>query len=266
MSNTTHQKISFEANIILRGKIKCITGLHIGGSKDKIEIGGIDSPVIRDPRTQYPYIPGSSLKGKLRTLLEYHLGVVHEKGEVSEDEKIVRIFGIGAKEKEEAKGKSSEGPTRLIVRDSQPDERTTEMWRKLESELLFTEYKGENTINRITSHANPRFLERVVADSQFDFEMIYSVYRISAKDTDAQIEEDLKHILEGLRLLSHSAIGKSGTRGYGKIDIRLSEPLIVKKEDYVSGKGSYADSLKSIEKFDSLQNLSEVQLSYQSAT
>ena len=57
----------FKGNFILRGKIECLTGLHIGGSKEKLQIGGLDNIVIRSPRTQYPYIPGSSLKGKMRT-------------------------------------------------------------------------------------------------------------------------------------------------------------------------------------------------------
>ena len=56
--------------IIITGLIELKTGLHIGTSQETLEIGGMDNPVIRDPLTREPYIPGSSLKGKLRSLLE----------------------------------------------------------------------------------------------------------------------------------------------------------------------------------------------------
>ena len=167
----------FLANLIIRGKIELLTGMHIGGSKDKLEIGGVDSPVIRNPQNRLPYIPGSSLKGKLRSLLEYNLGVVDKEGKVSNDEKIVRIFGASADDN------NNNGPTRLIVRDALPDKKTIEMWEKMDSELLYTEYKAENTINRITAAANPRFIERVVAGSKFNFEMIYGIYKINENDS-----------------------------------------------------------------------------------
>lgn len=46
------------------------TGLHIGGGGENLDIGGLDKSVIRDPITQQPYLPGSSIKGKLRSTLE----------------------------------------------------------------------------------------------------------------------------------------------------------------------------------------------------
>ncbi|GIV43254.1 MAG: hypothetical protein KatS3mg035_0377 [Bacteroidia bacterium] len=91
--------ITLKANIILRGKIECLTGLHIGASNEKMEIGGVDSPVIRHPHTKYPYIPGSSLKGKLRSLLEFSLGLIDKQGEPSKDPVIARLFGIGSERK-----------------------------------------------------------------------------------------------------------------------------------------------------------------------
>ena len=103
----TNTNAEFLGNLIIRGKFKCLTGLHIGGSKEKLEIGGVDSPVIRDPRTRYPYVPGSSLKGKLRSLLEYALGAVPSTGDVSTDQDVVRLFGIGVDEKDEAKNPGS---------------------------------------------------------------------------------------------------------------------------------------------------------------
>lgn len=61
----------FQGKFIISGILECVTGTRIGGTQEKFEIGGIDNPVIKDPLTDLPYIPGSSLKGKLRHLLEW---------------------------------------------------------------------------------------------------------------------------------------------------------------------------------------------------
>ncbi|MBW6480337.1 MAG: type III-A CRISPR-associated RAMP protein Csm3 [Bacteroidales bacterium] len=256
----------FEANIILKGKIECVTGLHIGGSKEKLEIGGVDSPVIRNPQNRLPYIPGSSLKGKLRSVLEYAMGVVGkdagEPGDVSHDEKIVRIFGIGADEKE-SKLKDI-GPTRLIIRDAYPDEETVNRWKEMDSELLYTEFKAENSIDRLTSAANPRFIERVVPGSFFNFEMIYGVYRMRPSDQSEinQINEDLDNLLEAMRILEHSTLGKSGSRGYGRIRFHVADPIIVSTEDYKTAGENFiaadADNKSLI-----LKNLKEITIKYQ---
>jgi CRISPR-associated protein Csm3 len=246
----------FKANIIIRGKIELLTGMHVGGSKDKMEIGGVDSPVIRNPQNRYPYIPGSSLKGKMRSLLEYALGVVDENGDVSKNEKIVRIFGIGANEE-------PSGPTRLIVRDATPDEKTIETWKKIDSELLYTEYKPENTIDRLTSAANPRFIERVVAGSLFNFEMVFGIYQMNEKDTTDRINEDLSNLKTALNLLEHSAIGGSGSRGSGKVKFHIAKPVIVKTEDYKTGSIKYKESLENLSsELNSYQSLQDITLSY----
>ncbi|RMG73183.1 MAG: type III-A CRISPR-associated RAMP protein Csm3 [Bacteroidetes bacterium] len=245
MSET--KKISFVANLILRGKIECETGLHIGGSKEKMEIGGVDSPVIRDPKNQLPYIPGSSIKGKLRSLLEFGLGAVDAKGEISADTEIVRLFGYGALEDEAAKKvniKAKRGPTRLIVRDAYPDTDTQEMWQGLESETLYTEFKGENFINRLTSMANPRFIERVVAGSKFNFELVYGIYAIDEEDTETQYNTDLAHLMQALRMLEHNFLGKSGSRGYGRISFHLAEPVILTAEQYKQSDAAYQKATK----------------------
>ena len=260
---------AFLGNLIIRGKFKCLTGLHIGGSKEKLEIGGVDSPVIRDPRTRYPYVPGSSLKGKLRSLLEYALGKVPPSGEVSAHEDIVRLFGIGVDEREEAvekvkkqkeankeadekakkEGKEPKpidypplyniGPSRLIVRDCHPTERTVKMWKNLDSDLLYTEYKSENGINRITSAANPRFIERVAAGSEFEFEIIYTAYDLhdlpNGGQPGADAEADLDNLRMALLLLEHNFLGKSGSRGYGRVEFRFEEPIYLSRDDYKSG-------------------------------
>jgi len=242
MSNTNQ----FLANIILRGKIKVLTGLHIGGSKDKFEIGGVDNPVIRDPFTKYPYIPGSSLKGKMRMLLEFDLGLVEadKKGDYgpSIKEPIATLFGKSADDSKSEKSKK--GPTRLIVRDSYPDAETIEMWKNLDSETLYAEYKAENTIDRLTSAANPRWLERVVKDSMFDFECILGVYSMD-KDkyingTDGLIPENYySNIQTAIRLLEDSALGGGGSRGSGKVKFDLSERKIFPKDYYLTGTGEF---------------------------
>jgi len=250
----------FLANIIIKGKIECLTGLHIGGSKDKLEIGGVDSPVLRNPYNRLPYIPGSSLKGKMRHLLEYSKGVVSEgasePGDVSRNKEIVRLFGIGADEKN-----ADIGPTRLIVRDSNPDNETKVMWENLDSELLYTEYKAENTINRITAAANPRFIERVVAGSKFDFEIVYGVYQMFENENIEKINLDLQNLLESLRLLEHSALGKSGTRGYGKIKIKLTEPVQVSVIDYQNNSERYKEAEKPLNE-NELKSLNDIKLEY----
>lgn len=251
--------ISFVGNYILRGKIECLTGLHIGGSKEKLEIGGVDSPVIRNPQTRLPFIPGSSLKGKMRHLLEFALGKVDPEGEVSTDKDIVRIFGKSA---DNAKDAEKIGPSRLVVRDCHPDDATVKMWQSMDSELLFTEYKPENGINRLTSAANPRFVERVVAGSKFDFEMVYSVYHISADDTDEVIDKDVDNLAMAMRLLEHNFLGKSGSRGYGQIRFHLSDPVWLTPTDYETNSTAYKSAVGNLTDDGTLKLLKDIQLQY----
>ena len=281
MSDTSF-KISpkFKGNYIIRGKIECITGLHIGGSKEKMEIGGVDAPVMRNPKTRMPFIPGSSIKGKLRHILEYALGVVGEvrfpkpdgkynPGDVSEADEIVRIFGIGANDdgdENQEKWKMGIGPSRLIVRDCNPDAATIKMWEEeVDSELLYTEYKPENTINRVTAAANPRFMERVVAGSTFDFEMVYSIIEMGEADETEQIQKDLEHLMRGLMLLQHNALGKAGTRGYGKIKFHLADPIHLKMEDYISESDKFAAAEKDLDAGD-LKPINKVRFEYPQKT
>jgi len=281
--------IQFIGNYIIKGKIECLTGLHIGGSKEKLEIGGVDSPVIRQPNSKYPYIPGSSLKGKMRHLLEFSTGAVTnphkgDLGNVSQDEKIVRIFGIGAdddkddnkKQKEEDKNLSDEeklakeiaekrpGLGRLIVRDCKPDQKTIDLWKGMDSELLYTEYKPENTIDRLTAAANPRFIERVVEGSMFDFEMVYGVYKMYPSEIvkDAA-DKDLENILWAMRLLEQSTLGKSGSRGYGHIRFLMNDPIFVSVDDYREGTDKYKSANKAVPNtVEGLKSLDEITLKY----
>ncbi|MDQ7040780.1 MAG: type III-A CRISPR-associated RAMP protein Csm3 [Rhodothermus sp.] len=218
----------FLGNIILKGKMKCLTGLHIGGSKEKFEIGGVDQPVIRDPVTNEPYVPGSSLKGKMRALLAFALGKADKDPNFKTFDPncpLQRVFGTSAEAR-------NIGPSRLIVRDAFADAETRRMWDELDTELLYTELKAENSVDRLTSAANPRFPERVVRGSRFNVEFVFGVYEL----------EDVKYfryVIEGLRLLEHSWLGRSGTRGYGQVAFQLAEPFVVTLEDYRTGSEAY---------------------------
>ena len=187
--------------VLITGYIKTKTGMHIGASKESISIGGIDNPVICSPHNNLPYIPGSSLKGKIRTLLEYHLGKV-ESGEphscTDENCPICRIFGPGSTEHQK---ESQFGPSRAIFRDAFPES---------EDDVKIEE-KVENRINRLTATAeHPRHMERVAPDSLFKFEISYRIF-------DEKDEEILKYLLQGLKLLENDYLGGSGSRGYGKV-------------------------------------------------
>lgn len=201
----------FKENFVIKGKLVCETGLHIGGANDAINIGGADSILIRDSVSDLPFIPGSSLKGKLRSLLELNdkksiQSVLEKKGKSSTDEDsiAVKIFGISSDKKNNLKY-----PTRLIVRDSFPTEESIKLWEKQEEVVRGSELKWENTIDRITSRANPRSLERIPKGSSFIFEFIFSVYE--------EDENNLMGLFEAMRLLEDNYLGGSGSRGFGKV-------------------------------------------------
>jgi CRISPR-associated protein Csm3 len=218
-------------NILISGEFETLTGLHIGGSSDSMDIGGVDSPVIRDPRSNFPYIPGSSIKGKMRMLVEFAEGVVQPDGKpvLDPSQPIAQVFGTSA---DTHSNSDKIGPTRLIIRDAYPTPQTVEEWENMESDLLYTEYKGENSIDRLTSKANPRFFERVVKGSRFEFDMTYSIYNILGEKEF----ENFKLVIQGLKLLESSYLGGHGSRGYGKIKIHVKGVNIFSAEDYKSGK------------------------------
>ncbi|GAA5818352.1 MAG: type III-A CRISPR-associated RAMP protein Csm3 [Methanobrevibacter sp. CfCl-M3] len=216
----------FKENYLIKGTIICETGLHIGGSNETIEIGGSDNVIIRDTISGLPFIPGSSLKGKLRYLLELSdkesvQSVIKNKGKVADSPDCVvsKIFGTSPDENIEANEKNLM-KTRLIVRDSFPTEESIELWENGVEILKGAELKYENTINRITSAAMPRNMERVPKGSKFSFEMILSVY-----DGD---DFNLSSLFEAINLLEDSYLGGSGSRGYGKV--RFEDITLIKRD------------------------------------
>lgn len=194
------------AKIEITGTIKLETGMHIGASEAFAAIGAIDSPVARDPVSGLPYIPGSSLKGKMRSLLAkaYNTKRLSDKRD-DDEEMIKRLFGCS---------KNVDGnpqPSRLIFSDSILNNMEDLKKKGLSTP---TEAKEENTINPLTAVANPRQIERVVKGAEFPLYIIYN-----AMDTDT-IEEDFKLLADGIKLLQYDYIGGHGSRGYGRIEIK----------------------------------------------
>lgn len=192
----------------ITGQIKLLTGLHIGAGKENIEIGGIDLPVVRQKlNKREPYIPGSSLKGKIRCLLEQNFGAI----KVGDAPEVNNLFGIT----EEKNSNRKQVRTRLIVRDAKlSDDSISQLEENNEFlDMPFTEAKWENTIKRLEGTAeNPRQIERVPAGSVFEFEMIINGY-----DDDVEHDANLKLLKNGLSLLESDYLGGNGSRGYGAI-------------------------------------------------
>lgn len=189
------------SKIQITGTIEVVTGMHIGGSEAFAAIGAIDSPVIIDPLSRKPIIPGSSLKGKMRALLAkaYNPTVVNHN---DDSEKISILFGSSANNKLMT--------SRLIFSDM-----ILANYDELHSKGLdsITEVKFENTISRTTSVANPRQIERVIRGSKFKLNIIYDVL----EDYQDQALDDIKILVEGMKLLQYDYLGGGGTRGNGKI-------------------------------------------------
>lgn len=214
----------------LKCKIKTLTGLHIGGSKESIEIGGIDNIVIKIPvlklddkiERNVPYIPGSSIKGKMRSLLEWVEKPIGEKinpiALKNEGKpcscgkcKVCKLFGTH-------ENKKSEEPVRLRVDDFYPTKDTIEMWKKfLDGD--FVEVKVENAIDRIKGTArDPRHQERVIPFSEFEGEIKIRVHEGDGKEL-------FNTILKGIKLIEDDYLGGSGSRGYGKVEFKIEKIL-----------------------------------------
>lgn len=225
----------------LTARLKLVTGLHIGAGDSEMHIGGVDKQVVRHPISNLPYIPGSSVKGKMRSLLEWKSGAVQEKPlglaeldsaagtQKTRIKTIVQLFGVSGDAQLTEERAREIGPTRLSFWDCE----LSADWLKREIEernLAPVEVKSENSINRITGVAiAPRFFERVPAGAEFDF-------RLSLKVLDG--EDLLPTVLAGLRLIELDSLGGSGSRGYGKVkfvDLKVDgEPTSLPADPFVS--------------------------------
>jgi CRISPR-associated protein Csm3 len=228
-AHTAQTNLKLIGKLILEGELHCETGLHIGAGKGSLEIGGADNPVVKDSFGR-PYVPGSSLRGRLRALLEHADGAVSPEELVylsrrrgqevrihqsdRPDDEICLLFGRNPGRMERVSGEAIEGsnatPARLTVYDAplDLDSITPQMRENLDDEI--TEVKSENAIDRLTSQVNPRTLERVPAGARFTLRMV----------VDILCEEDkalVARLAEGLRLLEDDSLGGGGSRGSGRV-------------------------------------------------
>ena len=256
--------------IFVSGTIVVKSGLSVGGSSIGLEIGGADKVVVRNPITNQPYIPGSSLKGKMRSLLEKlddkmnitvkqinKNGKVEEKntynsiGEIPSDAFIQKdnMAKVAIDSMPCSCGKcmickifgvsaEAEGmPARLIVRDSELVN-VEELEKSKNTDMPFTELKTEVVIDRITSAATPRQFERVPAGAKFRLNLVCNIY-------DGDVETDmLNKIFEGLSLVQDDYLGGSGTRGYG--EVRFNIEALTCKDQSCYEKNSAAQKLSDI--------------------
>jgi len=243
---------SYKGTVIIKYNMKALTGLRVGGSKENFEIGGLDNPVIKtlgvienyDGRGNNlpegaPYIPGSSLKGKIRSLVEWAKGRVDymiskANNDVEKAGKpcvcgrceVCKVFGTGdAKTIESLKLSELPGPPRLRVFDAYPTWESIQKLQETLGENIFTEIKTENAINRLTSRANPRKVERVPAGVVFFGEMAFHLFT-------KEDPELLKVVFEGMRLLEDDYLGGYGSRGSGKVRFENIEVILRPKAYY----------------------------------
>jgi CRISPR-associated protein Csm3 len=210
------------AKVVVEGELEVLTGLHVGSAAAGMQIGSVDSPVIRDPITNRPYVPGSSLKGKLRSLLEAAEGKEANRPGGSgtsrhecdnRDEAlgcpVCRLFGSTG-----FRGGTNH-PARLTVSDLSLTNESFADLRVIETGLMYTEWKFENALDRITSAANPRQIERIPAGSVFAFRLVYD----DREDVD-EIQQDMRNLARVMHLLEDDALGGHGSRGYGRVEFK----------------------------------------------
>jgi CRISPR-associated protein Csm3 len=227
-------KHQLNRKIIIEGKIIAESGIMVGASSGALEIGGTDKQVVRNPINKMPYIPGSSLKGKMRSLLELNEGTLGEDNgnygpTLNEAHLAAQLFGF-IKDKKTKSDKQQ--PSRLIVRDAE----MTNSSKFTNTELLYTEVKAENSIDRVTSAANPRFFERVPKGAEFKMNMTLNIFE---KDLFNE-KELLNALFRAMRLVQDDYLGGGGSRGNGQISFSIKNIWSRDKAYYEtkSGEGS----------------------------
>lgn len=217
--------IKLDKKILIKGEIEALSGLLIGGSNTAMGIGGPDKMVIRNPISNEPYIPGSTLKGKMRSLLEISYGFIKDvrMGNVkygpSDNPEHITTVLFGSASTDE-----NQRPSRIIFRDG-----------KLlngkdfegKTDLPYTESKTEVVIDRITSAAMPRTFERVPAGAKFELDIVLNIFHDDKKSES----ELLTHTLRGLQMLQDDYIGGSGSRGSGRVKFRV-QSIVERAVDY----------------------------------
>jgi CRISPR-associated protein Csm3 len=226
--------INLYGRIFIEAYIETLTGLHIGGSGADLEIGGLDKEVIRNPLTSRPYIPGSSLRGKMRSQSEKVLGLpqnnpiaqvtIHTCKTEAEYRAnggcpVCHVFGVPAEI-------GYTGPTRLVVRDVQLSDNSADELDKANTDLRYAELKTEVAIDRVTSAATPRTIERVPAGAVFGpAELVFGIYEKADYSR-------LKLVFDALQLVEDDYLGGSGSRGSGKVTFKEIKVYARARKDY----------------------------------
>jgi CRISPR-associated protein Csm3 len=264
--------IQLVGRIFINFEIKTLSGLHIGGSDEGISIGGVDKPVIRDPLTSRPYIPGSSLRGKIRSLTEKYSGAEQNNSIGSN----VKIHSCGANARTEAEKEAAaraykecnicqvfgvpgerdfSSPTRLIVRDVPMSETSAKALNDLRTDLPYTEVKPEVAIDRVTSAASPRQMERVPAGAVFGpAELVYSLYSQNGAGSTGDLKR-FKTVITGLQLLEDDYLGGLGSRGSGKVRLEEIKVALKTSQNYDEAQlaGEYDSLAGLVADFEKLQ-------------
>ncbi len=226
--------INLFGRVIITADIMAVTGLHIGGSSTGLEIGGLDKAVIRNSLNNQPYIPGSSIRGKMRSQTEKVLGLpqnnpigqatIHVCRNEPDYTKnggcpVCHVFGVPAEI-------GYSGPTRLIVRDAALTKASADALDKANSELRYAELKTEVAIDRVTSAAVPRTMERVPAGAVFGpAELVFGIYEKADYDR-------LKTVIQAMQLVEDDYLGGAGSRGSGKVQFKAIKVSARKRDDY----------------------------------
>lgn len=209
---------ALKGKLFINAKLHIVTGMHIGGGSDFAPIGAVDSPFVRDPLTHAPIIPGSSVKGKMRTLLAKSMCSGYVLNKVDNDAEVVaRTFGSSAK--------NNIMPARLQFFDLFLTEETIKAFDAVDTDTYIGEVKFENTISRTTGVANPRQIERVPAGAVFAFKLVYNV------ENETELEEDMQLLAEGFQLLQTDYLGGHGSRGYGRVRLDEFDVKVIGKVD-----------------------------------
>lgn len=224
--------------IKITSSLEVKTGMHIGASSEFSEIGAVDSPIIKDPLTEKPIIPGSTLKGKIRTLLARKYN--NEISEVDKDtEKIKRLFGNSSSD--------TINHSRVIFYDSF-------IKKENDENNNLTEVKFENTIKRISLEANPRQIERVVRGTEFDINIVYEHY---GKDAEiSEVLDDLELLIDGINLLEYNYLGGNGSRGYGQV--KFSDKIEGEIVEYLDDKKEKIKKIK--EEIEEIKKIKKINL------
>lgn len=233
--------LTLYGRVVVRGTIEAVTGLHVGSATNTLGLAGVDQPIAREPLSGAPYIPGSSVRGKMRALTERVLGLslnanigrsrfhAPQTREEYDASPIGRLYGVS-----NSVSYAVEAPARLVVRDVSLTPASLNALANARTDLPFTELKAEVAIDRVTAEAVARQIERVPAGATFGpAELVYSIY----EPRDAA---DFGWVARGLQLLEDDYLGGHGSRGSGKV--RFSDITVsIRSRASYTGSGSKAE-------------------------